>query len=331
MIKKIFFRTDASATIGRGHLSRCLAVAEMLKTQFEIEFIFDQKNIEFINKVDFRFTKHFIESEEGIFNLLDTKDLVWLDGYHFSESFKSQLKAKVSCLIETNDMPYEARNVDIIFNHTPGISKEQFGNTTAKLYLGLDYAMLRPSFLEYAETETKSEVGNGVFICFGGADTFNLGEKFVNKLIENNFDAPIYWVSNHTSKCNFSSAKNCQILYNLSENEMIDYMTKSKVLLIPSSVLSIEAIALRKPFFTGYFVDNQKLIFDGLDKLGLAECFGHLKNKTDLENAIFSFLRLYGDLDKLQKQRERHREYLTGNSASRLKHSLSMFLKQVYF
>lgn len=316
MKKKLFFRTDASAKIGRGHLSRCLAVAEMLKNLFEIEFIFDQKNIEYTNKVDFCFKKHFIESEEGIFKLLDTQDLVWLDGYHFSETFKSQLKAGVNCLIETNDLPYEARNVDVIFNHTPGICKEQFGNTTAKLYLGLDYAMLRPSFLEYAKAETKSEVGNGVFICFGGADSFNLGEKFVEQLIENNFDAPMYWVSNRTPKNNFSTAKNCQILYNLSENEMIDYMTKSKVLLIPSSVLSFEAIALRKPFFTGYFVDNQKLIFAGLHKLNLAECIGYLETNDNVKRATNSFLNFYND-DKAQADIvHAQRENLKGQSKS---------------
>lgn len=309
MKRNLYFRVDASPKIGRGHLSRCLALAEMLKNDFNIQFVFEKSNLDFVETLDLNYAIIPVNRNSEIFELAGLHDLVWLDGYNFTESFKSQLRQNIYRLIETNDTPYEAKHVDLIFNHTPGITKEQFGHTTANLCLGLDYAMLRPAFLDYTKSHREIELtGQGVFICFGGADTFNLGKKFVNKLIQQNISEPIYWVSNEISKEEYSNCQSLEILYNLSETEMIDYMLKSKVMLIPSSVLSLEAIALRKPFFTGYFVNNQKLIYQGLKTLELAECFGYLEKDYHVEQATLQFLDFFknetrqADLIKSQRQ-----------------------------
>ena len=36
MKRRLIFRADANTKIGRGHLSRCLAIADMLENDFEI-------------------------------------------------------------------------------------------------------------------------------------------------------------------------------------------------------------------------------------------------------------------------------------------------------
>ena len=130
MKKRLFFRVDASEKIGRGHLSRCLAVAEMLKSDFDISFIILQQNEAFINRLNINFTLCSISKENEIFNIINFQDFVWLDGYQFSEDYKKQLQQQVFKLIETNDIPYEAKNVDIIFNHSPGVEASHFGQTT---------------------------------------------------------------------------------------------------------------------------------------------------------------------------------------------------------
>jgi spore coat polysaccharide biosynthesis predicted glycosyltransferase SpsG len=317
MKKRLFFRVDASKKIGRGHLSRCVAVAEMLQSNFDISFITLKDNEAFVNRLNIKFTQCSISEEDEIFNIISNKDFVWLDGYQFSENYKKQLQQQVFKLIETNDIPYEAKNVDVIFNHSPGVEASYFGKTTAQLGLGLDYALLRQSFLEYAKAHSKSPKGKGVFICFGGADTFNLGYKFVQKLIAKNFIDPIYWITAQKNK-NLELPQNVEVLSNLDNFQMIDYMLKSKVLLIPSSVLSFEGIALRKPIFTGYFVDNQKLIFESLKKAKLAECFGYLETDEDVDIALTPFFNFYHNIEKQKRIAEVQSQMIDCNSKKRI-------------
>ena len=304
MKSKLYFRVDANASIGRGHLSRCLALGEMLKEEYDIFFVVLKVNQAYIENLNINFSRKFVEDENGIFHFINDKDFVWLDGYQFTEDYKKRLKSKVSKLIETNDIPYEARNVDVIVNHTPGLEKKQFGKTTAQLYLGLKYALLRPSFLDFAKKrQTNTPEGKGVFVCFGGADIYNLGFKFVQRLVAENFTDPIYWIIQKDLNNNKleDSSDNLQILSNLNEEDIIYYMLKSKVLLVPSSVLCFEAIALRKPFLASYFVENQNLIFEGLKKAKLAECFGYMETGGDVDLAFDLFIQYYAN-DKRQKQ-----------------------------
>ncbi|MGY8908675.1 MAG: hypothetical protein ACKVIG_02270 [Flavobacteriales bacterium] len=292
MIRKLIFRAEVSQTIGRGHLSRCLAIADMLKNTFEILFVFTRSEEEFASKLIKDYAYFLIDNDNDLLNILKKEDVFWIDGYHFSEQWKKEVHKLVGKFIETNDIPYAAENVDVILNQTPGIEKEQFKDTKAALYLGLDYSLLRQSFLKTARKTKQNESGCGVFICFGGADTHKLGEKFVQELLQLNFKDPIYWVTNagdvEEQKYN---AKNVTILSSLNEKEMIHYMSIAKVVLIPSSVLSFEAMAIRKPIFTCYFVDNQKLINKGLLKQELVNGVGYIETKKDVEITTNTFIK----------------------------------------
>jgi spore coat polysaccharide biosynthesis predicted glycosyltransferase SpsG len=326
MTRNVFFRVDANSIIGRGHLSRCIAVKDMLAENFQVAFVCLEENKTYINELISNISIKYIKNDEEIFDFLKPNDFLWLDGYGFTEMYKKRLKSSVCRLIETNDIPYEAKNVDIIFNHTPGLKPSHFGKTTAELYLGLEFALLRRSFLQKARKNLRFDDNDdeGVFICFGGADTYDLGQKFVDYLIDQEFNSPIYWVTNKKTVFEKSmNSKNISILNNLSEDEMIDYMSKCRVLLIPSSVLSFEAMALRKPFFTCYFVDNQKLIFEGLKKSGLAECFGFLDDSQDIEIAAKKFLNFFSDQGRQKKIVESQMNYLKGNTQKKIVNILS--------
>lgn len=317
MKQKLIFRVDADNTIGRGHLSRSLAVASMAKDDFEVVFMVLQSSKTYIEDLGIDFPLVTLSSNEELLDVVQKEDFVWLDGYQFSEDFKKKLQSKVDKLIETNDIPYTPKHVDVLVNQTPGLIKAQFGETKTQLVLGLEFALLRKSFLDHAKANKRQLNGEGVFVCFGGADTFNLGFKCVDKLIKQGFTSPIYWVTAKSQKeLNFPA--NVEVLSNLVEQEMIDYMLKCKVLLISSSVLSFEAIALRKPFFTGYFVDNQKRIFEGLKEHNLAACFGYLETDKDVEKAIDSFLQFYTNSVMQQQIIDNHVRMIDGNSDKRL-------------
>ena len=320
MSRKLIFRAEANQIIGRGHLSRCVAIADILKSIFEVSFVFLRNEEDFASKFINDYQFFLIDDDNDLLNILQKEDVFWIDGYHFKEDWKKKIHKLVGKFIETNDIPYFSENVDIIFNQTPGLDKKQFKDTKAALYIGLDYALLRQSFLETAKKTLQTASGKGVFVCFGGADTFKLGEIFLDELLNHKFKDPIYWVTNASVVDEQKyHTKNVNILSNLSENEMIHYMSIAKVLLIPSSVLSFEAMAIRKPIFTCYFVENQKLINKGLLKHELAHGVGYIETKKEVKIATNNFLDFYNNKSLHLKQILRQAELLDGKSDRRIR------------
>ena len=99
---------------------------------------------------------------------------------------------------------------------------------------------------------------------------------------------------------------------------MIEYMNKSKILLIPSSVLSFEAIALRRPIYSGYFTENQKLIAKGLKKEGLAKVVETCRQIKSLV-AFNELLLFYFDESKHKELQAKQMNSIDGNSRDKLK------------
>jgi UDP-2,4-diacetamido-2,4,6-trideoxy-beta-L-altropyranose hydrolase len=321
MKQKLIFRADASPVIGRGHLSRCMAIAAMLVDQMDILFVVLEENKDFLKNYLTGFKVLYIKAEDDLLDLLTKDHLLWIDGYHFSEPLKKNYRSRVKSLMETNDIPYDAMNVDKVFNHTPGISSQDFSDSPSSLdlYLGLEYAFLRPKFLEIAKKSNPVLNGEGVFICFGAADPFKLGEHWVQALIDRGFSDPIYWVSNSDFiNPELAENRNITLLQNLTEDQMIIYMSKTKVLLIPSSVLSFEGLSLRKPMFTCYFVENQKLIYKGLLNEGIASGAGEVLSKDDVLKSIDDFLKYYQDEQTHCQQILLQAKLLDGKSDKRI-------------
>lgn len=323
MKKRLLFFAEGNNTIGRGHISRCLAIANMIDDIVDVHFVCKSENENFVKKhVDPRKILP-IERYEDFETIISDKDLVWIDNYDLDSQHKKQISVLAAKVIETNDIPYDNKYVDIIINHTPGISKSNFSTkSNSKYYLGLDYALLRPKFLQNAREDNEEVIGDGIFICFGGADTYDLGLHYVNELRNSNFSSHIYWVTNK-SEITLEGSEKLTILQGLSEEEMILYMKKAKVLLIPSSVLSFEAIALRKPIFTTNFVSNQDLIFQGLINLNLASGIKGIHTKEDVQKSIPTLKDFYENSILHQEQKKNQKSNLDGNSELRIEKIVS--------
>lgn len=320
-MRKAWIRVDANKTIGRGHLSRCMALAEILKCEFQIIFLIKKENQMFTQTILEKWQTHYIKDDAEMTSLLGANDMLIVDSYVIDNRWRSYYKQFVSTLVDINDIPGEIRGANIILNHCPGISKDQYVTDDETVFLlGLNFAILRKQFLEYASSNSYKLEEKGVFICFGGADTYQLGSKFVNALLLSKFEEPIYWVTNDSSIfTNEIVNSNITTLSNLSEIEMIYYMSIAKVLLIPSSVLSFEGIAIRKPIFTCYFVDNQKLIHQGLIKDGLAEGVGYIETTADVDRALNPFFKFYDNTEIHKKHIKNQSKLLDGNSGDRIK------------
>lgn len=317
----MLFRVEANSTIGRGHLSRLTAVAQMLQEQYETLFLIAEVNRDFCEPILGGWQVRYLKEEKELLQILSTKDILWVDGYTFDNEWRLRFRPFVKSLIDINDLPADIRGADVVLNHCPGILPEMFPENPGQTILpGLEYVLLRPAFLDFARSLKHVKLtGEGVFVCFGGADPLGLGESFVKQLIERGFKEPVYFVTGKgKSEFGPKAPSNLHILQRLNEGEMIYYMRLARLLVIPSSTLSLEAIALRKPMITLYYVNNQKLIYQGLIKHNLAIGGGRVDSVKQIHEVVNLLFQTLPEEEKLKAVVYNQIQCLDGNSAERL-------------
>lgn len=324
-MKRAWIRVDANNIIGRGHLSRCISLAEMIQLDFKVCFFVMAHNESYCQGLLKDWEVRYIKDDEEIVALLNSEDLLVVDSYAIDNAWRCRFKPLVRGLVDINDIPGDISGATVILNHCPGITASQYTadpNTT--FLLGLDYAILRTPFLENARREPSVMTGKGVFICFGGADPYQLGVAATTALLAGGFTEPIYLVSNvdADSYPTLRDASNVTLLNSLSADEMRDYMLKSRLLLLSASILSFEAIALRKPMLALYYVENQALIYQGLVAQGMAKGFGFVNNPSQLEGLYECVRTLYQSNHELQALIHQQYARLDGQSDARIRRGM---------
>lgn len=280
MLKRtIVFRADGGPTIGMGHFTRTLALAEMLNEHFLCIFASRQPTeyqISEIEKVcpkrmdlpdnDSHFDK-FLESLQG-------DEIVVLDNYFFTTEYQKAIKSKSCKLVCIDDMHDKHFVADIVINHAEGIDPNSYSKESyTKLLLGFQYALIRKEFRQPIGTCEKKY---SCLLIMGGADPFNLSEKFIQLLRENKLEKPIAVVSALQPK----SSEVCWF-HHLNALQISNLMDQSEFGFFPASTVAIEACARRLPFLCGYYIDNQKGIYNGIEKSKQAICIGDLNKPNE--------------------------------------------------
>lgn len=280
--RKIYFRADASASIGYGHFVRTLALADMLKDVFDCTF-FTQSPTEY-QRVEVKKVCPLVElpSDDSKFDIfydiLCGDEVVVLDNYFFSTEYQRKIKrkgCKLVCVDDIHDKHYVA---DIVINH--GLNNPAFFSKEpyTMLCLGLDWAMLRRPFLQ-PNDKVKKEKGSW-FVSFGGSDYYNLTEKFVRLIRRSGQLNKITAVVGDAYKYidTLEGFENVSVLKNLTAEQMSDVMRKSEFAILPASSVCIEAISQNCIVYSGFYVDNQEDVYACLKEQKLVFPLGDLNN-----------------------------------------------------
>lgn len=294
---RIVLRADCGASIGVGHVFRCLSLAEMLKENyfvvFAIQYPFDMIAHLLLGTVDEIFalekTNNYTSDALQLLNSLDSSDIVVLDGYRFTSEYQRIIKKSGCKIVAIDDLHMWHQYADIIINHSEGVNELSYSKEPySKLCLGLDYAILRKPFLEHSFQERRPQNISKVVVSMGAGDIDNVSQKFAEALLQLNEIEEIHLLigavnPNQTNIRRFVNETNTSkviIHHSLSAEDIVLLLRKCHVCICPASNTSIECCALGTGLVSGFTAENQLETLAALNKKNVLINLGDLKNIT---------------------------------------------------
>jgi len=266
--RKIYFRADAGPEIGYGHYIRSLALADMLKLDFDCT-MFTQTPTDYqlrevqsvcpivpLSNTDAKFDE-FLDKLRG-------DEIVVLDNYFFTTDYQRAIKAKGCKLVCIDDMHDKHYVADVVINHGVDDSSLFDIEPYTKLCLGYPYALLRKPFLEtHGEIH---RVKGLVVVCFGGSDPHNLTKRYVEHLIMSQGVSHIVAVvgDGYRFKEELSNLPNVEVRSRLSADAMANLFRSAEAVVCSASTTAYEALACGAKVYAGWYVDNQQDFYQHL-------------------------------------------------------------------
>jgi UDP-2,4-diacetamido-2,4,6-trideoxy-beta-L-altropyranose hydrolase len=287
---------DADQYIGSGHMVRCSALAMMLKESFLISFVCKSIPDTFrpnLSNHGFKVIK--IDHNDDLLPILKQGDIVVLDGYNFTFEFQQLIRTAGTKLCSIDDVHDQRFCADLIINHAPGITKDNYKAEFYTQYaLGIDYALLRPLFLEFARNyrrNIKQQTKEILFICFGGADPKNYTHKVLEVVTSIKNFSKIVVVTGALYQFEQSILKiigedtRIEHHHSIMESDMLKLMTESNLAIVPASGILFETLSSGCIIMSGYYAENQKFVYGNFVKSNAIIDAGSF-SATDLNRAF---------------------------------------------
>ena len=281
--RKICFRADASAEIGYGHFIRTLALADMLKDDFESVF-YTQSPTEYQRKEAEKVCELVaLPADDSRFQLfldgLKGDEIVVLDNYFYTTDYQRAIKAKGCKLVCIDDMHDKHYVADVVVNHGMATADQYDCEPYTRLCLGAEWSLLRKPFIEPIKGRKRRKQ---IVVCFGGADPQRLTDKVVTYLYELGVDYEIIAILGDAAYLSDKNRKRVTIKHNLSAQQMADLFETSRIGIMPSSSLRKEAVSRGLKVISGYFIENQQIGFDSsLEKKDIVPIYNYSELTKD--------------------------------------------------
>jgi UDP-2,4-diacetamido-2,4,6-trideoxy-beta-L-altropyranose hydrolase len=307
-MRPLDIRCDGGTDIGMGHVVRCVALAEMLRDEFNIEFIIqetDQSVYSFIR--DFGYQVHTISrtsdpSEDAMntLNKLRKGSVVLLDGYNFKTSYQEAIRNDHHKLAVIDDLHAWFHVADIVINHAPGVQPINYQAASyTRLLLGCEYALIRKEFYTYQSSSRERKIISDVVISMGASDLHNVTLKFAEVLLTipriqsinillsdlNPHKKDIIALRSHYPE-------KIHIHQDLRATDLSALIYHNDMMICPSSTISLETCCVGTTLVTGYTAANQMDILNGINSLDLGYDLGNLTeiSKEQIHDRLASII-----------------------------------------
>lgn len=280
---KIYFRADASSTIGYGHFIRTLALADMLKEDFDCTFFTCHPTPYQVSEME-KVCPH-VTLQEGthyddFLSHLQGDEIVVLDNYFFTTDYQRAIKRKGCRLVCIDDMHDKHYVADVVINHTLTDASLFDVEPYTELCLGFGWALLRKPFLEAAKRRHAfiNRIEK-VAICFGGSDEYDNTGLFIRTMLQMGGVKSISAVVGDAYQPKYRKLDDRRVRYYscLTADEMASLFCDVDLVICSASSVCIEALACGPTIAVGWYVGNQKAFYDLLINQGIAIPLGNIE------------------------------------------------------
>jgi UDP-2,4-diacetamido-2,4,6-trideoxy-beta-L-altropyranose hydrolase len=337
MHKQLIVRADATKHMGTGHLMRCLALAQALRTAgFDVTFITVCKSNSLHQRIlnedfqvillkrshpdpaDWQTTAKALQSHPN--------GWVVLDGYNFDSFYQRSIKEAGCRLLVIDDMAHLNQYCcDILLNQN--INAEQLRYTSdqdTRLLLGPRYALLRTEFLDRTSLKRNiPDVARRVLVTLGGEDSDNQTLKVIQAIQQVNIDEfeamiVVGSANPHLKKLQTECRKSpipIRLIHNAFD--MAELMASADMAVSAGGSTCWELAFMGLPTLIIILSDNQRIVAEGLEEAGTAVNLGWYKHisQSDIRKALE---KLAAGAKERVKMARRGRELVDGKGTKRL-------------
>lgn len=322
--RSIVFRVDSSASIGLGHLFRCLTLAEALRSEgFKCKFISCElwgNRIDIIRSRGFdvsvlRYTQTQGSKEcaitevracDWILDAAESSEILanikvgWLVVDHYALDFKweNHLRYCAKNFFVIDDLANRKHDADFLLDQNLGRIDNDYRHLVSdkcELLIGGDYALLRPEFSrlrKYSLARRKVARTKKIIISMGGTDPNNVTGQLLGSIrnLVLPSDSHITVIMGKTAPwLNMVREAATLIPYRceikVDVENMAELLAKSDLAIGAAGISALERCCLGLPSLLMAIADNQIAGAEALAKLGGC-IFLSNTSLTDLQNSI---------------------------------------------
>lgn len=281
---KIFFRADAGPEIGYGHFIRTLALADMLRADFDCTF-FTQSPTDYQRAEVSKVCRLVALSKEDsrhceFLDILKGDEIVVLDNYFFTTEYQMRIKSKGCRLVCIDDMHDKHYVADLVINHGQTNHLLFDVEEYTELCLGFEWALLRRPFLKKRDKRSYGPIEN-IAICFGGSDINDFTRKSIASICTSSSVKSISAIVGDSYNIqNIDIDKRVRLYRRQTAEQMATLLSSADLLVSSASSVCFEAFACGTRVAAGWYVENQKEFYNSLCEQNLIYRLGNL-NETN--------------------------------------------------
>lgn len=301
-MQKILFRADAGFGIGYGHFIRTLALADMLKGDFDCIFYTSEPTP--YQEAQMKGVCSFVALEEKnkfhqFLDSLKGDEIVVLDNYFFTTDYQRRIKTKGCKLVCIDDLHDKHFLADLIINQAINVSTQDYScEPYTRFAFGLGYSLLRRPFFDACKKKEEEQITKGkekldVVVAFGGSDYFDLTSKVITNIVDMDIINRITAIVGDAYSSEIM-IKSPIVRYqkNLSAEDIANLFSISDVAILPASTIMNEALACGIKIIGGYFVNNQESDYNAFNMANMIYGAGDFTEENALSRIKFLLNRI---------------------------------------